>query len=259
MEAIRVDDAGDPRLADFRSLRDPARDDGFFIAEGELVIRQLVASPYAVRAVLLTATRWERLRPVLGGLGAPGYVAPLDVMRRVTGFDIHRGAVASAARPHPADPMAVAARATTLAVLEDLTDHENLGAVFRNAAAFGVGGVLLSPRCADPLYRRAVRVSMGHVLRMPFARLAPWPDGLGSLAADGWEVVALTPDGEETVAAIGPPHRKVALLLGTEGPGLSAAARAAAARRVRIPMAAGVDSLNVATAAAIAFHRLSGG
>jgi tRNA G18 (ribose-2'-O)-methylase SpoU len=144
-------------------------------------------------------------------------------------------------------------------VLEGLNDHENLGALFRNAAAFGVDAVLADPTTADPLYRRSVRVSLGHVLRVPWTRLPDWPDGLASLKAEGFVLVALTPsaDAEPIAALAADPPARVALLLGAEGPGLSGAALAAADRRVRIPIAEGVDSLNVATAAAIAFHRLA--
>jgi tRNA G18 (ribose-2'-O)-methylase SpoU len=151
----------------------------------------------------------------------------------------------------------VLASAGVVAVLEGISDHENLGALFRNAAAFGVGGVLLDPTCCDPLYRRSVRVSMGHVLRVPFARLAPWPDQLATLRRAGWQVLALTPDpAAGPLAGVRPSGRPIALMLGGEGSGLTAAAMAAAEASVRIPMASDVDSINVATAAAVAFHHL---
>jgi tRNA G18 (ribose-2'-O)-methylase SpoU len=180
-------------------------------------------------------------------------------MAALTGFDFHRGVLASAGRlPLPAvDDLLAPAR--TVAVLEGLNDHENLGALFRNAAAFGVDAVLLDPTTADPLYRRSVRVSAGHVLRVPWTRLEEWPVGLDALRDRGFVVVALTPAaGAEPIDRFARdlPDR-VALLLGAEGPGLSAAALARADRRVRIPIAAGVDSLNVATAAAVAFHAVA--
>jgi tRNA G18 (ribose-2'-O)-methylase SpoU len=206
-----------------------------------------------VRSVLVLRSQLDRLPP----LNAPVYVADRDVLVATAGFDLHRGVVASIDRPAPLEPGAVWRAATAVAVLEDLTDHENLGAVFRNAAAFGLGGVLLSPRCADPLYRRSIRVSSGQVLRLPFARLDPWPAGLDALRSGGFTIVALTPAPAATpIATIDWPAR-VAFLVGTEGPGLTAGALAAADIRASIPMAAGVDSLNVATAAAVAFYAFS--
>jgi len=208
-----------------------------------------VGSAYAARSFLFTPKVAERLGGLVEAAGAPVYVAEPDVLAATVGFDLHRGAVASAERPEPADPDVVAAGTAALLVVEGVNDHENLGSLFRNAAAFGVGGLLLDPTCADPLYRRCVRVSMGHVLRIPFAVAHDWPLDLTHT------VVALTPDGDTDIAALGPPER-LALLVGAEGPGLTRAALAAADVRVRIPMADGADSLNVATAAAVALHRL---
>jgi tRNA G18 (ribose-2'-O)-methylase SpoU len=264
-DPVPVDDPADPRLADYVGLSDAAlrqreAADGVFIAEGELVIRALLRSPYPVRSVLVTPARHRRLAADLAASDAPVYIAAPRVMNAVVGFDIHRGAVAAGARLVPSTPDAVIAGARRLVVLEGLNDHENLGALFRNAAGLGMDGVLLSPTCADPLYRRSVRVSLGHVLRVPFARLGDWPDGLATLHRRGWQLVALTPRPEaEPVDVLDGLPGPVALILGAEGPGLSEAALAAADRRVRIPLAAGVDSLNVSTAAAIAFHRLGGG
>jgi tRNA G18 (ribose-2'-O)-methylase SpoU len=185
-------------------------------------------------------------------------------MASITGFRFHRGALAAAQRlPAPAVDGLLAPPASLVVVVEGVNDHENLGALFRNAAALGLDAVLLSPTCADPMYRRSVRVSMGHVLHVPWTWLAPWPAGLGQLKAAGYRLVALTPDPAEPsldqLRGAGPDWLSgpVAVLVGAEGPGLSAAARQAADARARIPMAAGVDSLNVATAAAIAFHRLA--
>jgi len=260
---IAVDDPGDPRLADYIGLTDAALrrrlegSQGLFIAEGELVIHQLLASAYPVRSILLSPSRYERLQEALGPVTAPIYVAPPDVLQAVTGFDIHRGAVAAADRLPPAEVGPLVAGARRLAILEGLNDHENLGALFRNAAALGVDAVLLSPTCADPLYRRSVRVSLGHVLRVPFARLAPWPGALTDLARAGWDVVAMSPRaGGESVADLDAAAPQVAVLLGSEGSGLSDGALAAATRVVHIPMRPGIDSLNVAAAAAIAFHRV---
>ena len=158
------------------------------------------------------------------------------------------------------DPEALLAQTTCVAVLEEVNDHENMGALFRNASAFGVGAVLLCPRCCDPLYRRSVRVSVGHALTVPFTRLAPWPDRLESVRRAGFTVAAMTPhaDAEPIDAFAAQRPERVAVLLGAEGPGLTSAALAAADLSVRIPIVEGGDSLNVATAAAIAFHRLTG-
>ena len=265
-EVVAVADVADHRVAPYRGLtdgelrrwRDPAEPDGLgaFIVEGVLAIRALVRSAYPLRSLLVSEARFDALAAEVAHLDVPIYVAPRAVLSGIAGFDVHRGALAAAGRlPPPAVDDLVAA-ATVLAVVEEVSDHENLGALFRNAAAFGVGAVLLGPRCADPLYRRSVRVSLGHVLHVPWTRLARWPEGLGALRAGGFEVVALTPDrASESLdeVRLGP---RVAWMLGAEGPGLSAAALDAADRRVRIPLEAGVDSLNVATAAAIAFHHV---
>jgi tRNA G18 (ribose-2'-O)-methylase SpoU len=259
---VNVDDPGDPRLADYVGLTDAALrrrlelGRGIFIAEGELVIRQLLASPYSVRSVLVTPARHQHLAAVLADLDAPVFVAPPAVLQAVAGFNLHRGAVASAARPAPIDPSTLLAQSSTVAVLEGLNDHENVGALFRSAAALGVDAVLLAPGSADPLYRRSVRVSMGAVLRVPFAPVSPWPAALADVAGAGFELVALTPrpDAEPLTAfrRAGP----VALLIGSEGRGLTDGALTAAERHVQIPMRSGVDSLNVAAAAAIAFHHV---
>lgn len=261
---VTISDAADDRLEDYRNLTDVElrrrheTAGGIFIAEGALVIRQLLASRYPVRSLLATRAKLAELMPDLAGAGggAPVYVAGAAAMQAVCGFHFHRGALAVGERlPPPGDPAALWADASLVAVLEGVNDHENLGALFRNAAAFGVDAVLLGPRCADPLYRRSVRVSMGHVLRVPWAALAPWPAGIGELRSGGFRVLALTPAADarplDEVAGSGQP---TAVLVGSEGHGLSPAALAAADSRVRIPTASTVDSLNVATAAAIAFH-----
>nr|WP_307795822.1 RNA methyltransferase [Amycolatopsis sp. 195334CR] len=261
---IHVHDPADPRLDDFRNLstadRRPDRPGGrgFVIAEGTVVVRRLLESPYPVRALLGVERRIEELGEELAPADVPAYVTPAQTMADVVGFHLNRGVLAVADRaPQPGAPELIA-QARTLAVLEGVGDHENLGSLFRNAAALGIDGVLLGPGCADPLYRRSVRVSMGNVLRVPFARLEPWPEGLGLLREHGYRVAALTPRPGSVslreVRGLG----KVALLVGSEGPGLTEEALAAADLAVRIPMAAGVDSLNVATAAAVAFYELGG-
>jgi tRNA G18 (ribose-2'-O)-methylase SpoU len=261
---IPVDDPADSRLADFRDLttadRRPDRPGGrgLVIAEGVLVVRRLLESRYPLRAVLGVASRLAELADDLAGHPAPVYLTSADVMAKVVGFHLNRGVLAVADRAEPVDPAQLAAGARVLAVLEGVNDHENLGSLFRNAAALGVAGVLLGPRCADPLYRRSVRVSMGHVLRLPFAALPadpPWPANLDLLRGGGRRIVALSPrPSSRALTEAGLAGARVALLLGAEGPGLTEAAIAAADECVRIPMAHGVDSLNVATAAALAFY-----
>jgi tRNA G18 (ribose-2'-O)-methylase SpoU len=253
---------GDERLDDFRDLttadRRPDRPGGrgLVLAEGTVVVRRLVDSPYPVRAVMGLHRKLAELAPELSTVDVPGYVVSAELMASLIGFRLNRGVLASADRIPPRPVPDLLAGAKVVAVLEGVNDHENLGALFRNAAALGADAVLLGARCADPLYRRSVRVSMGNVLRVPFGLLPSWPDGLSLLRDRGFRLVALTPGapGAVPLAAAGLDGGRVAFLLGAEGPGLSAAALAAADQLVAIPMARGVDSLNVATAAAIAFY-----
>ncbi|MGW0522551.1 TrmH family RNA methyltransferase [Crossiella sp. NPDC003009] len=264
VQVIQIDDPADERLNDFRDLstadRRPDRPGGrgLVLAEGVVVVERLLASPYPVRALLGVQRRIEALADQLEPVAAPAYVTSAEIMAEVVGFHLNRGVLASADRaPMPALPE-LAATARSLAVLEGVGDHENLGSIFRNAAALGVDGVLLGPGCSDPLYRRSVRVSMGHVLRVPFTTIEPWPEGLKTLRDNGFRIAAMTPRPDalplrEAVAGV----EKVALLLGSEGPGLTEEAITAADLPVRIPMAAGVDSLNVATAAAVAFYEIA--
>ncbi len=253
---LAVDDPDDPRLADYVDLADPdlrrrvEPREGFFIAESPHVVRRLLDSGRRVRSVLVTTEQYAAMRDVLTEIDVPVYVAPPEVLRRVVGFDLHRGAVASADRwslPPVADVVHAARR---IAICERINDHENLGVLFRSAAALAIDAMLVDKECADPLYRRCVRVSIGHVVTLPWTRL----DSLDQLADAGFTTVALTPHPEAiAIDDVSWPGR-VALLLGAEGPGLSDAWLDAADMRVRVPMAAGADSLNVATAAAIAFH-----
>ena len=249
----------------FRALNDPERRreierrGDFFLVEGLLGLRSLVESTYSIRMVLAAENRAQVVLELVGRR-APIVVRSPEDVRAVTGFNFHRGVIAAVdRRPMPPVASVVAAPARRLAVVEGVNDHENLGALFRNAAGFGIDGVLLDPTAADPLYRRSVRVSMGHVLRVPFTRFPSWPSGLDEVRAAGFTVVALTPaPAAETIDALAAdPPAKVAFLVGAEGPGLSDAALTAADRLVRIPLSPTVDSLNVATAAAIAFHRLA--
>jgi len=274
---IEIRDFGDPRLGDFRDLaaadRRPDRPGGrgLVIAEGVPVVQRLLASPYQVRAVLGVSPRIGALATELRDFAAPVYVASAEVMAQAVGFHLNRGVLASADRL-PALPVeTLIGSAKRIAVLEGVSDHENLGSIFRNAAAFGLDAVLLGPGCADPLYRRAVRVSMGHVLAVPFtdlttvaqsapaSRFASWPGAITELRAAGFVMLAMTPGpGSLALRDLEPAqHPRTAVLVGAEGPGLSLEALDAADFRVRIPMRAGVDSINVATAAAIAFAHLA--
>lgn len=261
MSAVEVTDPDDPRVADFRDLTDAdVRADrrGVVIAEGVNVVERLLGSPYRPRAVFGVTDRIAALAPALAGTDVAVYVADKWVLSQVAGFRVTRGVLASADRPPALDPAALLARADRVAILEALNDFENLGALFRNGAAFGLDAVLLSPQCADPLYRRSVRVSMGYVLRIPFAVLPePWPESLAAVRAAGLTVLAMTPQAGALALREVEPPRRWAVLLGAEGPGLTPGALAAADCRVRIPMAPGVDSLNVATAGAVAFAHLS--
>jgi tRNA G18 (ribose-2'-O)-methylase SpoU len=259
----------DDPLDDYRALNDSRtrrrveRQGGYFVVEGLLALGALLDSPYPVRSVLATERKAARVADLVAGR-ARLVVRPDDEVAAVAGFDVHRGVLAAADRLPLPDPRDVLAGTRLALVVEGVGDHENLGALFRNAAAFGVDAVLLDPTTADPLYRRSVRVSVGHVLRVPWTRLAPWPAALDDLEAAGWLVLALTPaaDAEPLRSAVtdtsgGPDVPPVAVLVGAEGPGLTAGALGAATRRVRIPLAPGVDSLNVATAAAVALHALT--
>jgi tRNA G18 (ribose-2'-O)-methylase SpoU len=231
-----------------------------FVVEGARCVRQVLASEWPVLSLLLRPERVDALADAVAAAarrGVPTYVAGQEVFDRIAGFAAHRGVLALAGRRPPADAMSLLAGISTAVILEGLNDHENLGAVFRNASALGAGAVLLDPTCCDPLYRRAVRVSVGQVLRVPFARLQPWPAALAAVSGWGFTVVALDPAAALPIEAVPPRSGPVALLAGGEGPGLSPAALSAADLQVRIPMAAGVDSLNVATALAIALHRLA--
>jgi len=264
---IVIDDPADNRVDDFRDLkradRRPDRPGGrgLVIAEGTVVVRRMLASPYRVHALLGVRRRVEELRDDLADISCPAYVAPADVMATVVGFHLNRGVLAVADRVPRPSVAELAASARTVAVLEGVGDHENIGSLFRNAAALGVDAVLLGAGCADPLYRRSVRVSMGHVLRVPFATDEQWPDALDTLRGNGFRVAALTPSADAVPLreAVARPGERVAVLLGAEGDGLSDAAIAASDVAVRIPMAEGVDSLNVATAGAIAFYELGCG
>ncbi len=256
----RVAGADDPVLRDYvgltdmalRTRREPA--EGLFVAEGEKVIRRALAAGYEMRSMLLEDKWLPQLADVVERVDAPVHLAGPDVLAQVTGYDVHRGALAAMDRkPLPA-PAELLDGARRVVVLEDVTNHTNVGAVFRAAAGLGVDAVLVTPRCADPLYRRSVKVSMGTVFAVPWTRLPRWPEGVDDLRAAGLTVVALAlAEGAVDLRVLAEhPRDRMALLLGTEGDGLGAATVAAADVVVRIPMSAGVDSLNVGAAAAVA-------
>ncbi len=252
---VTVDDPGDPRVADYLHLSDTVlrlrRD--LFVAEGAPVIERAIRAGHRLHSLLLDPRMTDRLAP-LAPPGVPVYAAGRPVLHALTGFHVHRGALATFVRPPLSPPDEVLAAATRVLVLEDVNNPTNLGAILRSAAGLGMDGLLLNPGSADPLYRRSVRVSMGEALALPYARLEPWPDQLALVRAHGFELLALTPDpAAEPLDAIDPARLdRAALLLGAEGSGLSAEVFDGADRRVRIPMAGTVDSLNVAAAAAVA-------
>jgi len=262
-----IDDAADPRLDDYRDLRDSALRlrRGLFIVESREVVRQFLAGTrFRARSALMTPPALAALGPALAAAEpAPRvFVAHHDVIRAVSGFHFHRGCLAvgeRGAEPAAADLLALPGPRLTL-VLDDLTNPDNVGAAFRNAMAFGVDAVLLSPGSVDPLYRKSIRTSMGGALRVPFARLPEWAEGLARIRAAGYAIVALTPDAAASdLAGLGvdaPLPERVALLVGSEGRGLGADARGAADVGARIPMAPGVDSLNAGTAIGIALYQL---
>ncbi len=267
LHPVMIDDWSDPRVAVYAGLRDAerridrlGRQAGHFIAEGEGVVRVLVASPYRVRSVLVTPRRLETVADALEALepGTPVYVVEQPLMNRLVGFNIHRGILAIGDRGPEHSPESLIATSRTLVMLENLSNHDNVGGIFRSVAALAPGAaVLLSPGCCDPLYRKSIRVSMGRALTVPFARAHDWPFGLKSVRAAGFEVIALTPSpGAEPIDRVQTGPGRIAMLLGAEGEGLSAGALELADRSVRIPLAPGVDSLNVSVAAAIALHRL---
>mgnify|MGYP001826563261 FL=1 len=262
---ITIERADDARLGDYRSLNDQAfrrryEGDELFIAEGYVAIDRLIESGHQVRSVLLAPSRVERFAAnaaVLETIGVPVYVAGRDVIAQVVGFDLHRGVIASAERRRLSALDDVLADARCVAVLEGLNDAENLGAIARAARAFGVDGLVIDPTCTDPYSRRTVRVSMGEVLGLPIVRVARWETVVDRLREEGVETWAMTPDADaDDLWSIAVPDR-VAVCLGAEGPGLGRTLMAGADRRVRIPIAATVDSLNVAQAAAVTFAAVS--
>jgi tRNA G18 (ribose-2'-O)-methylase SpoU len=264
VHVLRITDLTDERLADYSNLTDVALRrvsepaGGLYIAESSKVLARALAAGHLPRSVLLQEQWLDDLAPLLEPFDVPVFVGPPELLESLTGFNLHRGALAAMHRP-PLLPVAEVLRdARRVVVLEDIVDHTNVGAIFRSVAGLGADAVLITPRCADPLYRRSVRVSMGTVLQVPWTRLEDWPLGADELRASGFHIAALalsdTAIDLDDFAASAP--ERVAIVLGTEGDGLSRAALDAADTVVTIPMMHGVDSLNVASASAVALYAL---
>ncbi|MFT3716001.1 MAG: RNA methyltransferase [Gordonia sp. (in: high G+C Gram-positive bacteria)] len=269
VDVVDIDDPADPRVDDFRDLNSVDRrpdlpalpggrtGKGLVIAEGVNVAQRMIASRFAPHAFLGVDKRLRELAGALSGprlAGVPFYRASAEVMAEVVGFHLNRGVLGVARRPESLSVASVLDGARTVAVLEGVNDHENIGSIFRNAAGLGVDAVIFGQGCADPLYRRSVRVSMGHALLVPFARYDAWPADLDLLAEQGFTLVALTPGEGSVPLSEAVSAGKVAFLVGAEGPGLAEHTMRRCDVRARIPMSRGTDSLNVATAAAIAFY-----
>jgi len=266
MPVERIAGVDDPRVDAYRDVPDPelVRARGLFIAEGRLVVRRVIEhAGYRVQSVLVNDAARRDLAPLLEPIAGttPIYLCDAGDFQRITGYNIHRGCLALVERPAALSLASLLATARTLVVLEGISNADNVGGIFRNAAAFGADGVLLSPTCCDPFYRKAIRTSMGAVLTVPFARCEEWPGALSQVRVAGFTIVALTPrEPSESIDAFAPRARalRIALLAGAEGSGLSASVESAADVRVRIPIADGVDSLNVAVAVGIALYALAG-
>jgi len=260
----RITDLDHPALADYRRLTDVALrrvsepEGGLYIAESSKVIERALRAGHVPRSVLMTDRWLADIEPLVADFEGEIFIGDAALLETLTGYHLHRGALAAMHRPALPDVAAVLADARRVVVLEDIVDHTNVGAIFRAVAGLGADAVLVTPRCADPLYRRSVRVSMGTVLQVPWTRLPEWPEGGDLLRAAGFEVaaLALSDDAVPLDAYSADPPEKVALLLGTEGDGLSRAALRSSDVVVTIPMLHGVDSLNVAAASAVALWAL---
>ncbi len=261
MTPIPIDDPADPRLALYRNLTDAElrrsteAAQGVFVAEGKFVVSRLARSILSMRSLFIATNRLDWLVDTFEPLDVPVYVGSPELLATVTGFDVHRGVLAIGERPAARPIEELVATATAIAIVEDLTDHENLGALARSAYVLGIDGLVLSPGCGDPFSRRALRVSMGALFDLPHVRASTWPGVLDQLKRSGFTLWALIPKGDVDLAQLRVPDR-VALLFGTEGAGLSDEAIGRADARVAIAIRPGSDSLNVGAAAAIAFHHL---
>jgi tRNA G18 (ribose-2'-O)-methylase SpoU len=259
VQTVHIDSLDDPRLDDFARLTDVALrrvsepEGGLYIAESNTVIERALEAGHAPRAVLVQEKWLDQVLPLVEAFDGPVFVGPDALLEELTGFRMHRGAIAAMHRPELPRVHDVVAGANLVVVLEDIVDHTNVGAVFRSVAGLGADAVLVSPRCADPLYRRSVRVSMGTVLQVPWTRIGEWPEASDDLRAEGFHLaaMALTDESVSLDDFVADVPGKVALVMGTEGQGLSREAVVAADTTVRIPMQHGVDSLNVAAASAV--------
>jgi tRNA G18 (ribose-2'-O)-methylase SpoU len=266
MAIERLDRSDDPRVSEYRDIAEPEllRSRGLIVAEGRLIVRRLLEDRrYTIRSILISEAARRGLDAVLRSISddIPVYVCEATDFLGITGHDFHRGCLALVERPPSMAVSDLLTGAKTVVVLEGVTDADNVGGVFRNAAAFGAGAVLLSPACCDPLYRKAIRTSMAATLRVPFARFEEWPGGLDQIRAGAFTIVALTP--REPAMSLdafvsGPRPPRIALIVGTEGSGLTSAVEDAADYRVRIPIEPQIDSLNLAVAVGIALYRLCG-
>lgn len=258
MPPVVISALDDPRVADYQHIADHQHmlDRGLFIAEGRLVVRRLLdLRQWDVESILLTAAALDNLSDVIHLATAPVYLVEQALMNDIAGFNIHRGCLALARRPAPATLDRVAdGPLSRVLLMEGVNNPDNVGGLFRTAAAFGVELIVLGPSCGDPLYRKAIRTSMAASLAVPFVHAPQWPDAITDLRADGFTVAALTPRHDALPLRDLPAHAKLALIVGAEGDGLTEAAMAAASVRVCIPMTRAVDSLNVTTAASIAMY-----
>lgn len=262
-QIVEVSDAQDPRLRDYVDLRDVhmrkllETERGIFLAEGEKVVRRAIESGNTPRSFLMSPRWLETLSDVLEETDAPCFVLSDAAIESLTGFHVHRGALASLDRPNLPEPATVLAEAHRIVVVEDLMDHTNVGAIFRSVAALGFDAILLSPRCADPLYRRAIKVSMGSVFWLPYARIDDWYGAPDLLRDAGFTTLAMTlSDDSIDLDKIPGDQGKIALIVGSEGHGLSERWTLSADYRVKIPMAPKIDSLNVAASVAVACWEL---
>jgi tRNA G18 (ribose-2'-O)-methylase SpoU len=254
---IQIEAIDDPRIDDYVGLRDRKESDDFLIAETPTVVERLITSGLRIRSFLFTQKAFDKMWFRLGNVDAPFYVAEPEVLEGITGFEVHRGVLASADRPTMPGLLDVMTVSKRLVVLEGSNDHENIGAIARSARALGFDAMVLDPTCADPYYRRCIRVSMGEILHLPIVRCGLWPEALGMLKNSGFETWALTPGQTAKSLFSMPWPDKLALVAGAEGGGLSSAALEACTSWVRIPMHNGVDSLNLGHSLAIAMAATS--
>jgi tRNA G18 (ribose-2'-O)-methylase SpoU len=262
---VEVTEIGDPRLVDFAHRTDVAlkngsrTEHGLYIAESALVLERALRAGHVPRSVLALGGTVDEAVALVGD-DVPVYSGPGEMLAELTGYILHRGLIASMHRPPLPDPADLLRNARRVVVLENVSDPTNVGAIFRSVAAIGADAVLVTPRCSDPFYRRAIRVSMGTVLQVPWTRVGEWPSVRELLAASGFHIaaLALTPDAVSLREFAATAPERVALVLGAEGDGLTPEAIAAADTVVQIPMAHGIDSLNVAATAAVAMYALAG-